>query len=62
MRWQIMRDGEPTNDPVFDDGVFDTRPGDEGFTTDLVRQHVATKGTLPPWGFNYVGPSWDPNA
>lgn len=54
-RWQIMKGGKPTNDPLFDDGNT-AAPGEDGFSTDPVAAHVATLGVQAD-GFNYVGVS-----
>jgi hypothetical protein len=54
-QWQIMKSGAPTTSPLFDDGDA-AQPGDDGFSTDAVKAHVATLGAAAD-GFNYVGPS-----
>jgi hypothetical protein len=54
-KWQMMKAGEPTVHPIFDDGGT-AQPGEDGFSTDAVKAHVATLGDEAD-GFNYVGPS-----
>lgn len=52
-QWQITdQDGVAVD--TFDDGIF-AAPGEEGFTTDHVRAHVAERGE--GFGFNYMGRS-----
>jgi hypothetical protein len=52
--WQIMLGELPTGD-IFDDGAVE-QPGDENFSTQAVRDHVAALGAAAD-GFNYVGRS-----
>lgn len=54
-QWQIMKSGKPTDDPLFDDNGT-AQSGEDGFSTDAVKAHVATLGAAAD-GFNYVGPS-----
>lgn len=55
-RWQFMKDGLPTLDPVFDDGLAPL-PGEPDFSTDAVTAQMATVGAD---AFNYVSPSVQP--
>lgn len=53
MRWQLIdKDGLPKGD-IWDDGIEETGPGDEGFSTTLVDAKV--KGTRGITSRNYVG-------
>ena len=53
--WQILKSGAPTTSPTFDDGNPE-QPGEDGFTTGRVVEHLASLGAAAD-GFNYVGPS-----
>lgn len=53
--WQMMKSGKPTTADLFDDGAPQA-PGDDGFSTDAVKAHVASLGSAAD-GFNYVGMS-----
>lgn len=53
MRWQLLKNSVPIEDPLFDDGI-QASPGDEDFSTDAVKAHVAASGGTSD-GFNYVG-------
>jgi hypothetical protein len=51
--WQIMKSGEPTNAPLYDD-TGSAVPGDADFSTSAVAAHVQSLGAAAD-GFNYVG-------
>jgi hypothetical protein len=56
-KWQFVKSGVPTTDPLFDDGE-QTSPGDEGFNTTAVEAAIPAGAD----GFNYVGISADDNV
>jgi hypothetical protein len=51
-KWQFTKNGLPTNDPIFDDGL-QVVPGDPDFSTDAVKAAMPADAD----GFNYVGTS-----
>lgn len=51
--WQIMKTGEPTNAPLYDDAGA-AMPGDPDFSTSAVAAYVQSLDAAAD-GFNYVG-------